>query len=63
MAGRTADPPPPDEDPPGGAEQERERTAQEPATPAEREGPVAVERLSKHDGRALILYTVAPPTA
>jgi hypothetical protein len=63
MAGRTPDSPPPDEEPPRGAEQEREPTTQKAAIPSEREGPVAVQRLSKDDGRALILYTVAPPTA
>ena len=54
MAGKPADPPPPDE--PSGEGSEHERP-----TPSEREGPVTVERLSKHDGRALILYTVRGP--
>jgi len=52
MVGKRANAPPRRE--PHGA-----GSAQEPRTPAEHEGGVAVERLVKDDGRALILYTVA----
>lgn len=48
----------------GPREQSERDTAGESAQPRERVGPLALERLSKDDGRALLLYTsVQPPPA
>jgi hypothetical protein len=41
----------------GGAEQGESDAAGESAQPREHVGPLAIERLRKDDGRALILYS------
>jgi len=47
---------------PSGATEQSKRDAQgESAHPRERLGPLALERLSKDDGRALILYSYVEP--
>jgi hypothetical protein len=54
MAGKPADQTPPPGSPPA-----RERPGEGAGRRTEREGPLDVQRLTKGDGRALILYTLA----
>ena len=57
MAGKPAEP-----QTPGDSKNVERREAGESEPPREQIGPVAIERLSKDDGRALILYSsIEPP--